>query len=106
LFSIRPKSMTWTMFPWFSDTVSLASSMKRETNSASVDRWGRIRLRATSFWKPPMEVERARKTSAIPPTATFSRSWYLPYISPSWGALDEVPGCHAAGIVHTSSDPR
>ncbi len=41
---------------------------------------------ATIFWNPSTPVRRARKTSAIPPLAIFSRSSYWPKRSGPSGA--------------------
>ncbi len=69
-----PKSRIWTIFGCFSCAVSLASSMNIDTNVRSAARCGRIRLMTMTFSKPCDETIFARKTSAIPPTASRSIS--------------------------------
>ncbi len=69
-----PKSRIWTIFGWVSCAVSLASSMNIATKLGSAARCGRIRLMTRIFWKPCDEEIFARKTSAIPPTASRSSS--------------------------------
>ena len=49
----------------------LASSMNMSTNSLLSERWGRMRLTATTFSNPSTPVRLALNTSAMPPTAIF-----------------------------------
>ena len=64
----------WTMFGWVRPATILASSTNMSRNSLLSERWGRMRLTATTFSKPSTPVRLALKTSAIPPTATRSTS--------------------------------
>src|SRR5882762_259794 len=67
-----------TMFGWSRRAASRASLRNISTNCLSRARWGRIRLRQTSFSNPAAPAWRARYTSAMPPEAISRTSLYLP----------------------------
>src|SRR6187397_1726396 len=66
------------MFGWFNWAASLASLRNIFTKLACFDRCGRIRLITIVFSKPSRPAWRARKISAMPPTAIRSMRVYLP----------------------------
>src|SRR5207237_3256886 len=74
-----PRSWMWMMFGWFSCAASLASVRNIRTKLFLSPRCGRMRLSTTVFSKPSGPIWRARKISAIPPTAMRSRRRYFPY---------------------------
>src|SRR6185437_13197884 len=66
------------MLAWVSETVSLASATNRSRNSARAASSARTCLMHSSFSKPPGPTSFARHTTAMPPSASGSQSWYLP----------------------------
>ena len=77
--STLPSSKTCAIFGWTRRAVSFASSMNIAMKVSSCDaRCGRIRLITTFFWKPCSPGEVATNSSAMPPMASRSTSWYRP----------------------------
>src|SRR4051812_47038996 len=66
------------MHGWSRPAARRASSRNSRTNLSLSARLGRIRLRTTSFSKFSGPTERARNSSAIPPTASLWRISYEP----------------------------
>src|SRR5260370_7342726 len=73
-----PRSRIWMMFGCVSCAASFASLRNIRTKLFLSPRCGRMRLSTTIFSNPSGPICRARKISAIPPTAMRSRRRYLP----------------------------
>src|SRR5260370_33293813 len=73
-----PKSWIWMMFGCVSCAASFASLRDTRRTVCLWVRCGRMRLSTTIFSNPSGPICRARKISAIPPTAMRSRRRYLP----------------------------
>src|SRR2546422_3217906 len=67
------------MLGWLSCAASFASLRNIRTKLFLSPRCGRMRFNTTVFSKPSTPIWRARKISAIPPTAMRSSKRYLPY---------------------------
>src|SRR3954447_25894627 len=73
------------MLGWFSCAASFASLRNIFTKLACFERCGRMRLMTMVFSNPSSPACRARKISAMPPTAMRSISVYLPNFVETFG---------------------
>src|SRR6266850_1070057 len=80
------------MLRWFMRADSRASPRKSSTNSLFSVRWGRTFLTTRIFSNPAGPCCLARKTSPMPPAASFFSRKYLPKYDPtSLSDMDEPP---------------
>ena len=73
-----PKSKIWTRLGWLSSAASRASPRNISMKRGSSLKCGRMRFTTHFLAKPIGPSARARKTSAMPPVASFLTSVYLP----------------------------
>src|SRR6185295_16786681 len=88
--SDSPNSMIWTMLGWSSREASCASEKNIAMKFGSWWRCWRIRFTTTVFSSPYAHSNLARKTSAIPPEASFRTSSYLPILATREGGGDRI----------------